>query len=295
MISIIITSYKEPGTIGKAIESFLNQKISEKYELVVSAPDKETLDVARKYCKKNKQIKLIKDPGKGKSYAINSILPKLKGNIVVLSDGDVYVSNNSVNDLVKEFKDQKVGCVTGRPVSQNPRNNMLGYWSHLLVDAGAHQARLKRAKKGHFLECSAYLWAFRKDIVKSYPLDVAEDAIVPLLVWLKGYKVKYVPTALVYVKYPETLKDFIDQKVRTAKSHETMAKYLPLRAPRMKTFSNEILEGWKALFYPRTLKELIWTKFLFIVRFYTWILAFYQIKLKKQEFKDSWKRVESTK
>jgi len=295
MISIIITSFREPETIGRAIESFINQKINEKYELIISAPDKETLNAARKYCKKNKQIKLIKDPGKGKSYAINSILPKLKGKIIVLSDGDVYVSNNSVNALIAEFKDKKVGCVTGRPISQNSRNTMLGYWSHLLCDAGAHQARLKRAKKGQFLECSAYLWAFRKDLVKNYPLDVAEDAIVPLLLWLKGYKVKYMPNALVYVKYPETMKDFIDQKVRTAKSHETLAKYIPLKAPRMKTFSNEILEGWKALLYPRNLKELLWTKVLFLVRLYTWILAFYQIKFKKQEFKDAWKRVESTK
>ena len=53
MISIIITAFKEPKTIGKAIESFTNQKIKEKYELYVVAPDKETLDIARKY-QKNK-------------------------------------------------------------------------------------------------------------------------------------------------------------------------------------------------------------------------------------------------
>ena len=44
MLSIIITSFHEPRTIGKAIESFINQDIREKYELIVAAPDKETLD-----------------------------------------------------------------------------------------------------------------------------------------------------------------------------------------------------------------------------------------------------------
>lgn len=295
MISIVITSYKEPETIGKAIESFIRQRIREKYELVISAPDSGTLNVAKKYAKKHKQIKIIKDPGKGKSYAVNWLLPKLKGDIVVLSDGDVYVSEDSVNRLIEPFADKRIGCTTGRPVSANSRGNMLGYWSHLLTDAGAHQARLKRAQKGQFLECSAYLWAFRKNIVKGYPLDVAEDAIVPLLLWLKGYKVAYVPEAQVYVKYPDNLQDFIEQKVRTAKSHETLMKYIPLKAPRMKSFSNEILEGWRAFFYPKNLKEIIWTKILFAVRLYTWILAFYEIKLKKQEYKDAWKRVESTK
>ena len=54
MISIVITSFKEPKTIGKAIESFISQKLPLEYELIVAAPDKETLDVARSYSKKNK-------------------------------------------------------------------------------------------------------------------------------------------------------------------------------------------------------------------------------------------------
>ena len=62
MISIIITSFKEPKT-GKAIESFLNQKIREKHEIIVSAPDIETQNIVKRY----KQVKLFKDPGKGKS------------------------------------------------------------------------------------------------------------------------------------------------------------------------------------------------------------------------------------
>jgi len=295
MISIVITSFNEPRTIGKAIDSFAGQKISQKYEIIVAAPDKETLNAAKKHTKGKRNIRIIQDPGKGKSYAINWLLPKLKGEIIILSDGDVHVSDYSVDELLRPFNDKQVGCVSGRPVSANPKDNMLGYWSHLLVDAGAHQARLKRAKKSQFLECSAYLWAFRKKAIKSFPTDVAEDTIVPILFWLKGYKIVYVPEALVYVKYPTNIHDFIDQKVRTVKSHETLKKYFKIKLPRMKTFSNEILEGWKALFYPRNLKELYWTKLLFFTRFYIWILAFYEIHLKNRHYMDVWKRIESTK
>ena len=58
MISIIITAFKEPKTIGRAIEQVLKNKIKDKFEIIVSAPDKETLDVARDYAKKDKRIKL---------------------------------------------------------------------------------------------------------------------------------------------------------------------------------------------------------------------------------------------
>jgi len=182
MLSIIITSYKEPKTIVKAIESFLNQDITEKFELIVSAPDKETLDIAKKYAEKHKQLKIFQDPGKGKSYALNLLLPKLKGEIVILTDGDVFVSRNSVSEILEKFKDKKVGCVSGQPASINSKQNILGYWSHILTHA-AHKLRQKRDKQNNFLECSGYLWAFRNNIIKRFPLDVAEDSIIPILFW----------------------------------------------------------------------------------------------------------------
>jgi len=296
MISIVITSYKEPKTIGMAIEQILKNKITEEFELIVCAPDRETLNVARKYAKRYKQIKLFKDPGKGKIFALNLILPKLKGKIIILTDGDVYVSENAINELLKFFKDPKVGVVTGRPVSLNPKNTIFGYWSHLLCDAGAHLARLKRAERNEFIECSGYLWAFRNSIIKNFPRDVAEDTIIPILFWKEGYKIAYAPKAKVYVKFPTNLHDFIEQKTRTTKSHESLQKYPQFKdVPRMKTFKNEFFEGWAAFCYPKTLKEIVWTLLLFPLRLYIWILTFYQVRIKKVYFTDRWNRVESTK
>ncbi|MBX4212626.1 glycosyltransferase family 2 protein [Candidatus Pacearchaeota archaeon] len=296
MIDIVITSFKEPRTIGRAIEGFLNQDIKNTYRITVAAPDEETLSVAKKYQKKNKNISIFKDPGKGKSYALNMLIPKLKGEIVVLSDGDVFIKDNSLKYLLEVFKDRQVGCATGRPVSIDDRNTLFGYWSHLLCDAGAHEARLKRAKKKEFLECSGYLWAFRNGVVKDFPLDVAEDTIVPYLFREKGYKIEYTPKAIVYVSFPKNLKDFINQKKRTSKGHETLSKYFDLRTlPRTKSFKNELKESYRAFTYPKTFKEMIYTLALFPIKLYIWTLVFYHTKIKKQHYTDAWERVESTK
>ena len=125
------------------------------------------------------------------------------------------------------FKDEKIGCVTGRPVSLNKKNSKFGYWSHLLADAGAHKIRKKLFKKEKFLECSGYLWAFRNHVVKNFPLDVPEDAIVPYYFMKKSYKIGYAPNAIVYVSYPKNLHDFIDQKKEEVKEEakkEELAK-----------------------------------------------------------------------
>jgi len=295
MISIIITSYKEPKTIGKAIESFINQKTKHKYELIAAAPDKETLEVIEEYAKKYKQVKLFKDPGKGKTFALNLILPKLKGEIIILTDGDVFVSNNSINELVEPFKDKKVGCVTGYPVSADDRKTMFGYWSHLLCYA-AHRLRLKRDKKDKFLECSGYIWAFRNNVIKKIPRETAEDTIVPCLFYLKGYKIKYVPESKAYVKFPTVFRDFVEQKKRTAKGHETLGRYVDVKKiPRMKTLKNEIFESTELLSFPQNMTEIIYTLLLVPLRLYIWMLTFFHLRVKKNFYVDAWKRIETTK
>ncbi|MEK6875333.1 MAG: glycosyltransferase [Nanoarchaeota archaeon] len=298
MISIVITSFKESKTIGRAIENFLNQDVlkKQKFEIIVSTPDKGTIDVVKKYQKKNKNIKLFQDPGKGKALAMNLLLPTLKGDILIFSDGDVFIQKNSLKYLLGSFKDKNVGCATGRPIPINSRGNIFGYWSHLLCDAGAHEARLKRWKKGKFIECSGYLFAFRNNIIKKFPLHVAEDLVIPLLFKEKGYKINYSPKAVVYVKYPNNFRDFIEQKKRTTKGHEALSQYIDSRKlQKTKSFKNELFEGYRAFFYPETLKEFLWTLLLFPAKFYIYMLVFYHTKIKQQHHKDGWRATKSTK
>ena len=123
---------------------------------------------------------------------------------------------------------------------------------------------------------------------------MAEDSIIPYLLWKQGYKIKYVPEAKVYVKYPNNLKDFIKQKVRTTKSHERLKLYAP-DFPTVKSFTNELTKGpLEAIKYPKKIKEVIWTLCLFPVRLYIWYKAEKQRKSGKT-YQDNWERIESTK
>jgi len=295
MFTIVITAFKEPKTIANAITSITNQKIKEKYKLIVSAPDRETLDVARKLSKKNKKINVFKDPGKGKSFALNLLLPKLRGDIVILTDGDVYVSSNSINEMLKKFKDKKVGCVTGRPVPEESKKTKYGYWANFLFDA-AHKTREIPAKKNQFLECSGYLWGFRNKVIKKIPLDVAEDTIVPYFFWEKGYKIAYAPKAKVYVKNVRNWDEWISQKTRTTRAHETLDKYVDVKkTPRTKSFSRELRGVIDVLLYPKTLKQFLWSFELLFARLYMWVVVFNDVYIRKKYHKDKWERVESTK
>ncbi|MFH1839863.1 MAG: glycosyltransferase [Nanoarchaeota archaeon] len=296
MLSIIITAFNEP-LIEKATFSILNQTVEEPYELIVAAPDKRTENIVKQLSKDYPQLKYFKDPGKGKVFALNQVFKISQGRILILTDGDVFLEKNSINEIVKKFEDEKVGCVSGRPVAQDDKNTLFGYWAHFLYDVGAHEiSRKKRYEQGKFLECSGYLFAFRNNVIGRLPLDVAEDSITPYLFWKGGYKIAYAENAKVYVKNPTNMKDFIKQKKRTANSHEKLTKYAP-DFPKVKSLKNEILEGldFTVLKYPNNLKEFFWTLTLYPIRLYIWINLLFDLKLKKKEYKDGWERSESTK
>lgn len=294
MLHIIITSYKEPELTIKAIKSFLNQNIGEEYDIIVADPFIEIEEVIKKEFPKEfeKKIEFFLDPGEGKSYALNIILEKIYSkpkDIIILTDGDVFVSNNSVNEILKAFRDEKVGCVTGHPISLDSRENIFGYWSNVVFD-GIDQVRRKLSMQGKFFECSGYLFAIRNGILQGFPVEVSEDSIIPFLFYKKGFKIKYVPEAKVYVPNNYTWKSWKNQKIRNVKGHENLKK-IEKDIPRTKSFWNEIKYGtFFAIKYPQNLKEIIFTSTLFLSRLYIYLVAFYDIKIKKKEYKDAFRQ-----
>lgn len=292
MIYIILTSYGEPELTVKAIKSFLKQEIEDTHKIIVVDPFKETEEVLKKEFKKGKNIEFFLDPGVGKSYALNNVLEKIysqnKKEIIILSDGDVYVSEKAVGEILNTFKDEKVGCLTGRPVSLDSRNKKFGYWSHLLFE-GIHKARKKLSNENKFFECSGYLFAIRNGVLQGFPIEASEDSIIPYLFWKKGYKIKYIPKAEVYVLNNYNWKNWLSQKIRNIKGHENLNNLAP-GMPRTKSFFNEIKHGWYFLFsYPKGIRELVWTFELYFARLYIYFMAFYDIKFKKKKYSDGWR------
>jgi cellulose synthase/poly-beta-1,6-N-acetylglucosamine synthase-like glycosyltransferase len=294
MINIIITSYGEPKSTARAIDCFLNQDIKEEFQITIIDPFPETEEFLNK--KYKNKIDFFLDPGEGKSYALNIFLERIysqnKEDIIILTDGDVYVSKNTVDEIIKAFKDKQISCITGRPISINSKKNMFGYWFKVLFD-GIHKVRKKLSDKRLFFECSGYLFAIRNNVLKGFPLETSEDSIIPYLFWEKGYKIKYLPKAEVYVLNPQNWKDYKTQKIRNIKGHENLNKIAP-NIPRTKSFFNEIKEGLLfTLAYPKSFKELIWTFDFIFTRLYIYLIAFYELKFKKKRYEDGWRKQET--
>jgi len=292
MISVIITTYNEPESLYRAVEAIFNENLSD-FEVLVVGPDIKTEKVVKDFQKKFSNIFYLKDEAKGKPVALNLAFKKARGEILILTDGDVLIKKNSLKYLLEPFKDNKIGAVSGHPVSLNNRNNLFGYWSHFLTNA-AHQMRLK----SKIWPCSGYLYAIRHQLVQKIPEDIfSDDAYITEVIRNKGYKISYAPEAKVCVKYPTNFRDWLKQKVRSTGGYVQKLK-IKNKKLKVKTrgICQEIFGGLKLFFtYPKNLEEFYWTILLYLARIYLWLLIFFKIKILRQEFSKIWQRVESTK
>lgn len=293
MISLIITSYNEPKATVRAVLSLLTQEIPKPFQIFVVDPFPAVGNYLKKKVK-DKHVKFFLDSGEGKAHALNLLLEKIYSinteDIIIFTDGDVFVSDATIEALLAPFADKKVGCVTGRPLTINPRTTKYGYWSKVLYDA-IHRVRISLHQEKKFFQCSGYLFSIRNGLLKEIPLDVPEDAIIPYLIWKQSYMIAYAPAAEVYIKYPDNWRDWLNQRVRTIKAHENIPLFAP-NMPRTKSFFNEIKEGlFFTLMQPKNLQEFWWTLELYGARIYIYIKSFIEMRGKKA-FDPAWRDIE---
>ncbi len=288
-VSLIITSFKEK-TLGRAINSALNQKTKHKYDLIVVTPEDKDLELAKEL-----GATPFRDPGEGKSFALNKVFKEVNSDILIFTDGDVFINEATVEEITNMLLDPNIGCVTGRPVPLEDRDTKYGYWANVLFNA-AHRLRKNAFENNNFIECSGYLFAFRGGHIKSIPIDVVEDTYLPYFFSEKGYRIGYVEKAEVYVKNVDNFKDWLLQKVRTSKAHETLDKYVDTQKnKRVKSATSEARGLLEVLKEPHNLKELYWTIQLIVSRGYMWAKVKVDTRVKNKHYNDGWETSKSSK
>ena len=303
-LSIILTAAKEDRTIIKALENLLESAtdyLKSDFELITIIPDEETSIKAQEFISKNfKRIKWqnIKDPYKGKPYALNLGLKAAKGDYLLLTDGDVYISKNSVADLFEKIKDKNVGAVTGRPVSMDSKSKYWGFISHLLAD-GAHEKRLEtmsnRDNKKFFV-LSGYLFLMRNTKIEIPSDCLVEDAYISYSLFNKGFNLLYQPKAKVYVKYPDNMTDWFNQKARSVGGYTQLWSYNVVKSEtKVRSFTKELGYFKFPISYAKDFKEFLWAISLYILRGILWLKIFWDREVLKKEFSKTWVRIESTK
>jgi len=314
MVSVIITAFKESRSVPKAVERLVSPRYNnykKPFELLIVCPDRETWKAAKKVAEKNsfETIRHIKDPGKGKPRALNKAFKEARGNILILTDGDVFFGKNVISKLSRHFRDKKIGGVTGRPISRGNKDSFMQFANHFYADVAHHKRLVTMIKgvRGHslkivskepgFFVLSGYISAIR-NVIEKIPEDcLADDAYISYILHNKGYKLAYEPEAHVFVKYAQHIKDWYKQKLRSVGGYVQLWKYgVITKETKVRNFRRELEYAlWFPIHYVKNVKEAWWAFLLYPTRLWLWIQIFWQQKVRKKSFDKTWVRIESTK
>ncbi|MCQ9208778.1 MAG: glycosyltransferase family 2 protein [Omnitrophica bacterium] len=150
---------------------------------------------------------------RGKVATLNRVVGEAKGEIVVFSDANSIHQKDTLRKLIRNFSDQKVGCVCGRLKYTGADSTSVGkgeslYWRY------EHFVKTQESKLGKLLITNGSIQALRKHLYPYPDPEIADDFSVPLLIQARGYKILYEPQAVVYETATQSLKEEFRQKVR---------------------------------------------------------------------------------
>ncbi len=191
--------------------------------------------------------RVIACPIGGKINQLNHVLPKLTGDIVVVTDADAHLAPDALGWMVAEFEARPEVAVVGAYTS--PRGGLAVercFW------AAQNRVRLLESRISHVSLVVACCYAFRRSLLSAFPHDIiADDVYVAALANTLGYHTTYCKKALVEeLRTPSTLPEFFRHKFR--KSNAVLRELL-----RFSYCLPEIRTRWKCILATRIVQQLL--------------------------------------
>ncbi len=151
----------------------------------------------------------------GKIGAMNRGMQFVKTPIVIFSDGNTMLGEDSIQEIVNLFKDPKVGCVSGeKRIFQKESDAAAGagegiYWKY--------ESTLKKwdFELHSVVGAAGELFAIRRELWQEVEKDtLLDDFIISLRIAMQGYTIGYNPNAYAIESSSANVKEELKRKVR---------------------------------------------------------------------------------
>jgi len=214
-VTLIISAFNEGKVIRRKLENCLSLDYPRPRLEIIVVSDCSTDDtdkIVQEY--ENTGVRLIRMPERGgKTRGLNYAVPRAAGEIVIFSDANAMYDPLVVRNLVRNFADPNVGCVTGESryevdgaTDSTASENL--YWRYELAIK-----RLESAA-GSLVGGDGAIYAIRKNLFRPMrPADLS-DFVNPLQITAQGYRNVYEPEAISMESGAETFDQEFRRKVR---------------------------------------------------------------------------------
>jgi len=249
-VSIVVVAHNEEDRIAARIENLLALDYpADRREIVIASDGStdDTVERAQAYADARVRVRRF-STRRGKAVVLNSVVPTLRGDIVVFADARQRFDRNTLRALVESFSDTTVGAVGGELVLTT-RNGPAAagrgaafYWRYEKF------IRSTEGRADSTIGATGAIYAIRRTLFQPIPDDtILDDVLIPLRIMRQGYRVLFEPRARAFDSASPTARQEFVRKARTiAGTFQLFARERWLLSPRrnrlwFETMSHKVL------------------------------------------------------
>ncbi|MEC8853466.1 MAG: glycosyltransferase, partial [Bacteroidota bacterium] len=120
-VSILIAAYNEQEVIKEKVMSIINSNFSSsKMEIIIGSDcsTDNTNEIISELAKNHSFLNAkIFTERSGKSAVVNKLVKQAKNEILILTDANIIFSKNTIQSLIRHFKNSKIGLVDSNMVN----------------------------------------------------------------------------------------------------------------------------------------------------------------------------------
>lgn len=214
-VTLFVTAFNEKDFLDQKVKNSKNlnypkDKVTQIW--VTDGSDDGTPDLLRMY----EGVEVYhKDERAGKIAAMNRGVQFVKTPIVIFSDANTDLGKNSIREIVRLFRNPKVGCVSGeKRIYSKDADSAAGagegmYWKY--------ESQLKKwdAELYSVVGAAGELFAIRTELWQEVERDtLLDDFMISLRVAMSGYTIQYNPEAYAIETASANVKEELKRKIR---------------------------------------------------------------------------------
>ena len=198
-VTVVIAAYNEAAHIEATVRDKLDQNYPRELLEVLVVSDGSTDETDRlleRLAREDPRVTFFRqEPRAGKTAALNRMLERAHGEIVVFADANSMYSPDTIRRLVAPFADPQVGYTSGRMLYVDPHGSLVGdgCTAYMRYENGL---RTLESAIGSVVGVDGGIDAVRRSLYRPMRPDQLPDLVLPLAIVEQGARVIYVPEAV---------------------------------------------------------------------------------------------------
>ncbi|MDN5865159.1 MAG: glycosyltransferase family 2 protein [Gammaproteobacteria bacterium] len=218
LVTVLVIAYNEEARIVERVRNLLASDYPpERLQILIASDGSGDATAQRACANGSRRVEVVEFPERrGKSAVLNELIPRARGELVVLSDVRQRFEPAAIGVLVQAFRTPDTGAVSGelmlerRSAQSEIREGAGFYWRYEKF------IRRSESRVDSTVGCTGAIYAIRRALFQPIPEStILDDVLIPMLIARQGCRVRFESRARAYDDVPATARGEFTRKVRT--------------------------------------------------------------------------------